>query len=508
MAVLTDSQVLDEILADDMAYVSTFMQIPPKDADGERTAFIPWPVQRRLVDNMTGRDLVLKDSQCGCTSIWLGIFLKRTITTPDTTTVIVAHKEFLAQRLLQRAQVMYSTIPNQIKPDMFNKGAASKTFPDINSILYIGTAKSETFGRGEPIHNLLFSEEAFYPPEAYKDIIHPAMQRVPPNGTIVRESTPNGESGSFYEEVQLAKKGLSTYTLQSVFWWDNPDNILVPYHNRAMPGDEESVPPWPEELAGVEEHGWTEDQLRWRHWKISESRDQFFQEHMESHDTCFLVVGLPFYDSMLLLSMIDGTRVPTPGGPGKCEYWEVPEEGAVYVIGGDPGQGKITESALKVIRADLERPRLVATLSGLIPPEPFAAQTAAIAKWYNNALIVPEANGHGLLYCSELSGLGLNLYMRKDIVSRRPTMEIGWLTTGTTKPFMMQEIARQLPNMEIPDAELLRQLRGWHEIEGKLKPETSTADDHHDAYGLALCGMTINKPQSKRGFKGISGWRW
>jgi len=199
---------------------------------------------------------------------------------------------------------------------------------------------------------------------------------------------------------------------------------------------------------------------------------------------------------------------PKPGGPGKCSYWEEPQEGGVYVIGGDPGQGKITESVAIVIRADLERPKMVAKLAGLIPGEPFAAMTAAIARWYNNALIVPEANAHGVLYCSELRKLNLNLYMRRSIVNKKVTMEVGWYTSGSSKPFMMQEIARMLPSIDIYDYETIRQLRGWKEVQGVAIPETSTADDHHDALGLALCGMTLAKPTSRRGFKGTSGWSW
>ena len=45
---------------------------------------------------------------------------------------------------------------------------------------------------------------------------------------VVIESTPNGESGYFYEEVQAALSGQSVFRLTVLYWWEEPDNQLPP----------------------------------------------------------------------------------------------------------------------------------------------------------------------------------------------------------------------------------------------------------------------------------------
>ena len=220
-----EERAIKSLMDDDIAFISNLMEIPGKDQ--RRRKFVPWPVQAKLLRNLTGRDLVIKDAQIGCTSIISAKFFKDTITNPDTTTIIVSHEEFLTGRLLHRTQVFYDSIPNMFKPRMDHSSTYEKRFPDINSVMYIGTARSQVFGRGEPIHRLLFSEEAFYVPGALERIMIPALQRVPENGMVVRESTPNGEDGSFYNEVQAALNGESVFKLHTLYWWENPDNTMT-----------------------------------------------------------------------------------------------------------------------------------------------------------------------------------------------------------------------------------------------------------------------------------------
>ena len=99
---------------DELKFIRAFMRIPDKRRID--VPFNPWPVQERLIRDMVGRNVVVKDSQCGSTSIYTGVFAKRTFTQPNTTTVIMAHDEFTTGRLLHRAQVMYDSVPEQIKP--------------------------------------------------------------------------------------------------------------------------------------------------------------------------------------------------------------------------------------------------------------------------------------------------------------------------------------------------------------------------------------------------------
>jgi len=510
-------QVLKDLIhdPDELRYVKAFMKIPNKQR--QDVPFIPYPVQQRLIDNHSNRDVWVKDSQCGSTSIVSSVMLKRTITHPNTTTVIMAHDEFTTQRLLHRVQVFYDSIHPSLKPEMDHRSAYEKRFPDINSVIYISTARSQVAGRGEPIHNLLFSEAGFYVPEARERIIIPALQRVPPDGWVVIESTPNGQDAILYEEVQRVIAGDSVFKMQTVFWWDNPDNWLPVNTPLAMPDEDRRITDYSEEEEElILAHGLSEDQVRWRRYKIRESGEMFFQEHMESLDSCFLVTGRPFYPPDLTIPMSRECYPAPHTGPQSARMWFDREDKGRYVMGVDPGQGKTTKSVASVWRVwpppvenePYRGPQHVCKISDWIEPITFAPIVRELAEYYNMAFIVLEANSHGVGLVALLRNYP-NLYWREDIVSGKKSSVIGWYTSPSTKPFMMQQFKAQLPHLEIRDAELMSQIRGFREEAdrlGHMRAVPTTLDDDHDAACLAIIGVTGAILNPNRGFKGGSGF--
>jgi len=513
MPALTKDQLfaLAELIndPDELKFIRAFIRIPNKSR--QDVPFDPWPVQVRLIANLGLRNIVVKDTQCGSTSIYTAVFLKRTATQPNTTTIIMAHKELITQRLLHRAKVFYDSLPAPIRPALDHKSAYEMRFPAINSVMYIATAGAAIEGRGEPIHNLLLSEAAFYPTGTRERIILPMIERVPLDGCVVAESTPSGEDEFIYPEVQRILSGESAFRLNVVCWWDNPDNFMLRGSELALRQDQGPLTYSGEEQLLVNQYNLSENQIRWRRAKIAFMGQLFFQEHLESLSSCFLTVDSPYY---LIGPMLEITArcYPAPHtGPGGALVWFAPEERGHYVMGVDPGQGKQTETVCSVWRVfpppiedePLRGPQLVARLSGLTEAAAMKDDIIALGKWYNWALINPEANGHGQGLIREIKNYP-NLYWREDIVSGKKSMVIGWLTTSRTKPFMMQTLKQAMLNMECYDAELMRQCRGFRDLgQGKVLP--TTMDDNHDAAGLALVAASDLKPGKHRGFKGSSG---
>ena len=501
-----DLQSVARIISDDRLAVESLFAIPPKKATGHRVPFILRGAQVKLHENLTLRNLVVKPGQVGSTSYFTGIFFRRTMFRPDTTSVIVAHASFLSERLLNRTQIFYQSTPEALRPRMDHSSATEKRFPDINSVMYIGTARAMVFGRGEPIHNLLFSEAAFYEPDAIERIVLPALQRVPPDGTVVIESTPNGEGGYFFEEVQAALEGRSVFKLTTIYWWEEPDNYLPegsPLLDQ-FPDFQYDFEYTTEEQVLAEQHSLSAEQIRWRRWKILELGDLFWQEHIESLDTCFLTVGQPYYDVTAALALTRLVYKPPVHRDGVL-IWEEPIEGVRYVMGVDPGQARQTESVAWVVRDDPERgPVGVALLGGLFEPDVMGAKTIPLARVYNGAKVIPEANGHGIAYIDAIKHRYNNIYVRRDLERGTPIQRLGWMTTTRTKPYMMDAINRHLRKCVIPDAETVSQIRGFRSL-GLGKYETKRPDDRHDAWGLALMALGMDKG-GQRGFRGTSGF--
>lgn len=505
-----DEVYLASALKDPLHFLASFVNIPNKERIP--VPFVAWPVQERLAREFSGRDVVVKDSQCGSTCIFSGMFLHDTITVPNTTTVIMAHNEFTTQRLLHRLRIMYRSLPDFLRLKVDRDSGNELRFEEINSTIYIATARADVGGRGEPIHNLLLSEAAFYGPGALERIVIPTLQRVPPTGKVVIESTPQGEDEILYPEVQKALAGESIYKLHIVPWWENIENTVPPGFKYA-PEAEKADFEWTAEEIALNELSMqyskiqlTMDQIRWRRWKIREGGQLFFQEHLESVDTCFLTMGDVYYNAIRVKELLDGCYPAQYTGPGNSSVWFPPEEGAFYVMGVDPGQGKVTESVASVWQIRPGEPlRLCARLATMDDPLSFDVPVRDLATYYNWALINPEANGHGQGLIKGIRDYP-NLYWRQNIVSGVVSKnEIGWITSQVTKPFMMQQMDHQLNTMEVYDAILVRQIAGWRKY-SDVKAVHSGMTDHFMAAALAIVAAVNVTPSRARGFVGSTGF--
>ena len=109
-------------------------------------------VQRYYMENKSRRTLVLKSRQLGLSSIILADIFVESITVPNTTCVIVSHEQHATERLLSKVHFFYETLQTPVKPEMGHSSASEITFPELNSSIYIGTARSMTFGRGDTIN--------------------------------------------------------------------------------------------------------------------------------------------------------------------------------------------------------------------------------------------------------------------------------------------------------------------------------------------------------------------
>lgn len=525
-----------ELIGNKRKFIETLLVVENKQR--QRVPFVYNPIQEDVDRTQTGMDIWVKPSSIGFSTERIANRLVDTLTNPGTNTVLVAYEDFITERLLSKVTFFYNHLESLRIPGfpaIHHDSTYEKTFlfkmdgrTESTSSIYIASARSKTAGRAEVIHHLLLDEHAFYIPAATENIIAPAMARVPPEGTVDSFSTPNGEDNEFHEWYVEAKAGRSIFTSHFYPWFIHPEYVI----HLGDPRIKKAIPETDKEefsLTGDEEklmftHNLTFSQMRWRRWMIlimdslrrkGESRTLFPQEFPEDDVSCFLSTGDMYYDTEFVENLAK-TCYDAPYKVDGLNIWYRPErdeEGRPskeYLVIIDPGQAKITQSSIGVMTFDKDEfgntvPIWCARDAGWYSPEVTWNKATKISDYYHRAMIVWEANAHGLAI-TELGKHRRPIYFRTDIVSGMPSMEPGWLTTGGsrgTKEYMLQQVHKYISILKCHDIELVRQLRNFRRVGDKI--EVIGLDDIHDTLAI---GLAVHNPNPiKRGLQGRTGWK-
>jgi len=357
----------------------------------------------------------------------------------------------------------------------------------------------------------LVSEEAHYADA--KKILSGLAEAVPMDGYLIRESTPLGDSGYFYESVQDCINGESVYKLIPFWWWDG-DDYLLPRGSELVPEEERGKLLYsPEEAELVLSKGLSEDQIRWRRWKVRSMRSAkegnlFPQEYISDLETCFIgpkdrvLADVDEQLAKLALNCRDPLRQA-----GILEIWREPEPGANYVFWVDPAGGEaifnpVGESLstgdphdgviLKIHAGGIEH---VASIFSYMEQKAVAEQIDQIGRYYNRAMLVVERNG---------VGRGVLNYLLNDFVypnlypERKADGELsgkwGWFTDKYNKGNMIGDAHEALREERVAtyDRKLIRQLRALIYKDGKVMAKPPARDDR----AMAFCGAITVAPQN------------
>ena len=426
-------------------------------------------VQQEFEDNKTKRNIILKARQLGMSSNILADMFVEAVTIPNTTCVVVSHETLAAKRLLDRVHFFYNNL-GEPKP---KTGAISRTeitFPELHSAIYIGTAGSMTFGRGDRIDHALLSELSFY--EGGERIVNAVEEAVPLGGTIDIECSPNGEDNIFYYMWVKAREGKNSYRPFFFPWWYGQDYVLPQNHELALMEDRGKLIFTGEEEDLVSKFGLSEEQLRWRRYKIANKGGLFYQEYPEDEVSCFITIGDPVFDPYVLGQLSQGCY-EGERHPSGWTYWKLPEKGMRYIIGVDSSAGVPdgSYSAAVVLSEDWE---VCATFQARIDPAMLASILKDMGSVYNMAELAIERNFTGYTVLSHLTDYP-KIYYQRDFTSGKLTTNPGWWTNGQTKEFMMSTLKDKIGALHLWDVNLVRQARGYRYV--KLKPEAQTFDD-------------------------------
>lgn len=456
-------------------------------------------VQRYFNEHKSNRNIIIKARQVGVSSSLLADMFTDCVLIPHTSCAVVSHETRATQRLLDRVQFYYDTM-DEPRPIIGAESRSEKTFPSMHSSIYVGTAGARAFGRGDTIRKALLSEIAFY--EDGEKILSGVEDAVPMTGELTLETTPNGEDNIAYEVWTRAREGKSSYKAFFFPWWWCDDYQIPRGSYYALPEDRGELIYTTEELDLVERQGLTEDQVRWRRWKISDKQGLFYQEYPEDELSCFITVGDPVFDPMTLMRLGQEAYPGTLHEQG-WSFWIPPQEKLRYIIGADSSAGVPGGSYSAAVVLD-DQWRVCATYQGRIDPYVFAHILKLMGKWYNTAQIAVERNFTGYAVLSHLQDYP-NIYMQRDYITGKVTNNKGWWTNEQTKQYMRTVLKDKLPYVQLWDMNLIRQMRGYRYI--KLEPVAQTFDDLVIALMIACVVRKVEG--TARGYQGsVPGWNW
>lgn len=408
------------LLRDPKFYLENFTKIKGKDPG--LMPFILKPAQLDLYNQLRteNRVIILKARQLGFSTAITGYFYHKTITTPGTTTALIAHKAEVAAEFLDKVKVFHRSTPEALRPQIHFNSKYEMSFPALNSKIVV--MSGDNVGRGFTIHNALLSEMAMW--EKPEEMMNAIENAVPVNGQIVIESTPMGV-GNLYHRM-WANKDNGYKKLEYGWWWEYSKEEIETIRKRIN-----------DPMRFAQEYG-----LEF----LASGRQVFHPTLIRKIQKHILKVG----DEVELLNGVKHTVHEQSDG---LRIYKPPQPGKIYVFGADVAEGVVGGDYSTMVMYDRETGEEVAFFRGLLPADKFGVKLDEWGRMYNNALAVVEINNHGLTTVTAMKNLMYpQMYFRPaqfDKVSSKFSDRLGWKTTKVTRPLMIDDLAEALRKDEL-----------------------------------------------------------
>lgn len=203
--------------------------------NGDDVLFSLNEVQNDVLDHLHKRNIILKARQMGMSTFSVLYLVDEAIWSPHTSCGIVSysleHAQHIFKRIIGHA---LDNLPPWLRVDVINRSAREITFSN-GSILRVDTTL-----RGGAYQLVLVSEfgkTCARNPQKAEEVITGTLQAVPRDGTVIIESTGEGNEGFFAEMVTTASRrgndDISSLEYKLFFypWYKEPTYILEEHVN-------------------------------------------------------------------------------------------------------------------------------------------------------------------------------------------------------------------------------------------------------------------------------------
>lgn len=456
-------------------------------------------------ENRPVRIIILKPRQIGFSTYIAAHIFFQVLTTHHVRSVIMAHqREAGAVPLFRIYKRFYDNLPSNIRLEqgIGHRYGRRLNFEQLDSSLEVlvaneaGTDVEGTTGRASTYHHLHLSEYAFW--RNADATMNALVQTVPDHEdtSILIESTAKAYGDAFHQEWERANEGKSDYAPFFIGWFEHSE------YQRAFDSEEEKErfgnhlgesadEPYGNEVLIQELHDLTLEQLNWRRAQIRKNKmviSTFEREYPATADEAFAQAGGNFLNRTIMQIHLKNVREPDMSGYFKespyfyvkpefvksrqdaiVHLWCPPEPYADYIIGTDTAEGLESGDfsvALVMRRLPLT---VVARLRGQenvpLSLSRFAEQLVWLAKYYNDAWVLPENNfGIAVIDYIVHQANYTRVLKERDVrigdtpMSKHPD-KLGWHALQRTRRYMqslVKEYFEEDPeDLECPDELLL-----------------------------------------------------
>lgn len=461
-----------ELLKDPKYYLESFCKIKGKDPGF--IAFILNEAQKDLFNTLrtNNRIMILKARQMGFSTAAVGWIYHKTITTPGTNSAIIGYNADLTKELLDKVKDFYASTPIAMRPTIQYNSKTEISFPKIKSKIII-LPSTDNVGRGYTFHNVLLTELALW--DNAEEKMTAITNACAATAKIIIESTPKG-AGNLYHRMWSDEK--NGYAKKEYGWW------------------------W----------GYTEEEIEVKR------RENDPMKFAEEYGLEFLATGRPVFDqngvsrqrkNILrvgdLVTHRDGSQTLVREEKGWIVFKDPVVKG-IYVGGVDTSEGVTGGDYSVTTILDRLTGEEVAFYRGLIAPDKFGAVLDKMGRHYNNALMVVEANNHGLVVLTDLKRLLYpSIYFRPtkfDAISSSWSDKLGWKTTVMTRPILIDDLNQYIRegHLTIHSKDTCDEMTVFvYDRSNAMVPQEGFHDDCIFALGVALQGFKVltDKPTTQ-----------
>lgn len=488
---------------------------------------------RRLISaGIPPRLLILKARQVGISTLVEALLAWQCLLRPNRSALVVAHTLKTSRALFRMTRNYHRYLPGDLEQKTRIQNVHEVEF-DTGSRMQVEVQGDPRGYTAQAVH---LAEFAYFLNAV--ETLTAIMQTVPMtlDSLVAIESTANGVAGigkKFHDMFQRAS-GLSLdgeipedergWTPIFIPWIRHDE-----YRIKLRPNEKFRRSSLEEKLC-LDYPEITDEQLKWRRWCISTNLDgdeeKFAQEYPINAQEAFSLSGRPAFDTESVLhytrkltELVQSQQLPEKceidaeppgyGAPQITEYdrgrlriFFPPEARHTYTVGADPSEGDPGSDPSPLAVLDDMTMNVAATWYGKAPPDVLACYAIDLAHHYNDALIINEANNHGILFQETVLQIGYpNLYFRsvsEDSVSNQVTEKPGYMTTRRTREYLFNTLRKyvRMRMGEIRCPHMVQQIQTCIYIDDKVQAGVGMEKDLLVAFGLTLMAHrgTMNNP--------------